>query len=273
MSLPSCNLRLKDKVALITGAAYGIGRATAELFAREGAQLIITDIQDEIGHKVAKEIGSCASYQHLDVSQEKEWLTVSHWVEKKYKKLDILVNNAGIMGLSGQLGPQDPEHTSLASWHYIHAINLEGVFLGCKYAIRLMKAGRGGSIINMSSRSGMVGVPNAVAYASSKAAIRNHTKSVALYCAEKNYSIRCNSIHPAAILTPLWDPILGEEQHKETAIAKMTQYIPLKRMGEPIDVAYAALYLASDEASFVTGTELVVDGGILAGSAATPEKK
>jgi NAD(P)-dependent dehydrogenase (short-subunit alcohol dehydrogenase family) len=176
------------------------------------------------------------------------------------------------MGLSGQLGPQDPEHTSLASWHYIHAINLEGVFLGCKYAIRLMKAGRGGSIINMSSRSGMVGVPNAVAYASSKAAIRNHTKSVALYCAEKNYSIRCNSIHPAAILTPLWDPILGEEQHKETAIAKMTQYIPLKRMGEPIDVAYAALYLASDEASFVTGTELVVDGGILAGSAATPEK-
>jgi NAD(P)-dependent dehydrogenase (short-subunit alcohol dehydrogenase family) len=273
MSLASCHLRLKDKIALITGAAYGIGKATAELFAREGAQVIIADIKDEIGHQVAKEIGSCASYHHLEVSQEPEWVAISQWINKKYKKLDILVNNAGIMGLSHQLGPQDPEHTSLTSWDYIHAINLDSVFLGCKYAIQLMKKGQGGSIINMSSRSGMVGIPNAVAYASSKAAIRNHTKSVALYCAEKNYNIRCNSIHPAAILTPLWDTILGENQHKKTAIANMTQYIPLKRMGEPIDVAYAALYLASDEASFVTGTELVVDGGILAGSAATPEKK
>jgi NAD(P)-dependent dehydrogenase (short-subunit alcohol dehydrogenase family) len=128
MSLPSCKLRLKDKVAFITGAADGIGKATAELFAREGAQVIITDIQDEIGHKVAEAIGSCAVYQHLEVSQEKEWLTISQWVEKKYKKLDILVNNAGIMGLSKQLGPQDPEHASLASWHDIHAVNLDGVF-------------------------------------------------------------------------------------------------------------------------------------------------
>ena len=130
---------------------------------------------------------------------------------------------------------------------------------------------QGGSIINLSSRSGLVGIPTAVAYASSKAAVRNHSKSVALYCADKNYRIRCNSLHPAAILTPLWDSMLGEESNRNQMIEEIARNIPLKRMGEPKDVAYAVLYLASDESSYITGTELTIDGGILAGSAASPK--
>ncbi len=137
--------------------------------------------------------------------------------------------------------------------------------LGCKYAIKLMK-NNGGSIVNISSRSGLVGVANAVAYASSKAAVRNHTKSVALYCAEKGYKIRCNSVHPAAILTPMWDMILGIGQEREQIIKEIEASIPLKQFGMPMDVAYAILYLASDESKYVTGIELTIDGGILAGS-------
>lgn len=129
----------------------------------------------------------------------------------------------------------------------------------------------GGCIINLSSRSGLVGIPTAVAYASSKAAVRNHSKSVALYCAEKNYRIRCNSLHPGAILTPLWDSMLGEESNRKQIIEEITRQIPLKRMGDPKDVAYAVLYLASDESSYITGIELTIDGGILAGSAASPK--
>jgi len=142
--------------------------------------------------------------------------------------------------------------------------------LGCKYGIKNMKAGDGASIVNVSSRSGIVGIPQAVAYASSKAALRNHTKSVALYCAEKNYPIRCNSLHPAAILTPMWDAMLGEGEQREAAIDAISADIPMRKMGEPRDVAFAALYLASDESKYVTGIELNIDGGILAGSAAAP---
>lgn len=262
--------RLKNKVALITGASQGIGAATAELFVKEGAQVIITDIRDEQGAAYAKKIG--ASYYHLDVSFESEWQSVINAVHKKYNRLDILFNNAGILGINAQYGPQDPENISLKAWHDIHKINLDGVFLGCKYGIALMKT-HGGSIINMSSRSGMVGVPGTCAYASSKAAVRNHTKSVALYCAEKKYNIRCNSIHPAAILTPLWDPILNCNQTaKEAKIAHIAATIPLGRMGQPIDIAYAALFLASNESQYMTGSELVIDGGILAGSSAAPQR-
>lgn len=152
----------------------------------------------------------------------------------------------------------------------MHAVNLDGVFLGCKYGIQLMKK-KGGAIINMSSRSGLVGIPAAAAYASSKAAVRNHSKSVALYCAEKNYNIRCNSLHPAAVLTPLWDTMLGTDSNKQQLIEEIARQIPFRRMGEPIDVAYAVLYLASDESRYITGIELTIDGGILAGSAAPPK--
>ena len=264
-------MRLKNKIALITGAASGIGRAIALLFAEEGARVVVTDIDDEKGRKVVAEIGNNAVYFHHDVASESEWKKVMHKVITQFGRLDILINNAGIIGLSDELGPQDPEHTSLKSWDFIHRVNADSVFLGCREAIRVMKESGGGSIVNMSSRSGIVGIPSAVAYASSKASIRNHTKSVALYCASENYNIRCNSIHPAAILTPIWDSMLGEGAQRKASMDAMVDNIPLKRMGEPMDVAYATLYLASDEAKYLTGIELTVDGGILAGSSASPK--
>lgn len=264
--------RLIGKIALVTGAASGIGRAIAELFHREGAIVILTDINDSDGKKITSQFKERAEYLHLDVSQENDWIKAFEFLKNKYKKLDILVNNAGIGGLTQTKGPHNPEELDLESWHKIHAVNSDGVALGCKYAIQLMKLQKKGSIVNISSRSGIVGIPFLAAYAASKAAVRNHTKSVALYCGIKKYGIRCNSIHPGAILTPMWDPMLGEESQRDKTIAEISSEIPLGRMGTALDVAYAALYLASDESTYVTGIELNVDGGILAGSAASPKK-
>ncbi len=262
--------RLKGKVALVTGAARGIGQAIAELFVSEGADVVITDINDDLGNELAQKIGNNARYLHLNVACEDNWKEVTDNISEKYGYIDIVVNNAGITGFFETEGPHDPENLNLESWHKVHQTNLDGVALGCKYAIKLMKQYKAGSIVNISSRSGLVGIPAATAYASSKAAVRNHTKSVALYCAEKNYAIRCNSIHPGAILTPMWDAIIGEGEQREQAIKAIAADVPLKTMGEPKDVAYAALYLASDEAKYVTGIELNIDGGILAGSTAAP---
>ena len=264
--------RMKGKVALITGAAQGIGKATAIAFANQDAQVIISDINDEVGKQVAQEIGSGCTYLHLDVQEESEWGSVINDILRDFKKLDILVNNAGITGFYEGAGPQDPENASLSSWRQVHAINSDGVFLGCKYAIQVMKQS-GGAIVNISSRSGLVGIPGAAAYAASKAAVRNHIKTVALYCCEQGYQIRCNSVHPAAILTPMWEPMLGTGPDREKRMAEIVQDIPMKKMGTSEDVANAIIYLASDEAKYVTGTELSVDGGILAGASASPKKQ
>lgn len=264
-------MRLKNKIALITGSARGIGQATAELFHNEGATVIITDIRDKEGSSLTRKLGERVEYRHLDVGSENNWLTVADHITKKYGHLDILVNNAGITGFLESTGPWDAENTDLKSWEEVHRVNATGVMLGCKYAIRLMKE-NGGSIINISSRSGIVGIPGAVAYASSKAAVRNHTKSVALYCAENGYRIRCNSIHPAAIMTPMWDAMLGEGEQRQKIIEDIESGIPLGHFGEPLDVAYGVLYLASDESKYVTGIELTIDGGILAGSEGKPRK-
>ncbi|HEY5236302.1 MAG TPA: SDR family oxidoreductase, partial [Rhabdochlamydiaceae bacterium] len=237
--------RVKGKVALVTGAAQGIGKACAELLAKEGAYVILSDVQDGEGKKAAKEIGSSAAYMHLDVRHENEWKKIIAAILKQKGRLDILVNNAGIIGFEKGSGPQDPEKASLESWRHVNAVNSEGVFLGCKYAIRAMKKS-GGSIINISSRSGLVGVPDAAPYAASKAAIRNHTKSVALYCCQQGYPIRCNSLHPGAILTPLWEPMLGTGPERKKNQALVAQGVPMRRMGEPKDVAYAVVYLGSD---------------------------
>lgn len=264
------SMRLNNKIALITGAGRGIGQAIAELFHQEGATVIVTDICDESGNFVTQALGGRAQYRHLDVKKESDWQNISQWIQQTYGGLDILVNNAGITGFLETSGPFDAENPDLDSWEEIHRVNLNGVMLGCKYAIGLMKQ-QGGSIVNISSRSGIVGIPAAVAYASSKAAVRNHTKSVALYCAEKSYRIRCNSIHPAAIMTPMWDAMLGQGAEREAMIKTIEAGIPLGHFGEAIDVAFGALYLASDESKYITGIELNIDGGILAGSGAKPQ--
>lgn len=262
--------RLENKTALITGAARGIGKAIAELFHREGAEVLVTDKRDEEGKALVNALGSGSEYRHLDVRYESEWEKTADYITEHYGGLDILINNAGITGFLETGGPFDAENVDLGSWKEVHQVNLDGVMLGCKYGIRLMKD-RGGSIVNISSRSGIVGIPGAVAYASSKAAVRNHTKSVALYCAEKKYNIRCNSIHPAAIMTPMWDAMLGEGEQRATMIRSVEAGIPMGRFGDPADVAFGALYLAADESKYVTGIELHIDGGILAGSEARPE--
>jgi len=257
--------RLSDKTAVITGAARGIGEAIASAFIDEGADVLVTDIDEETGRRTADRLGT--AFAALDVREEGDWERVFGTLDR----LDVLVNNAGITGFESGSVPHDPEHASLDDWRAVHQTNLDGVFLGCKHAIRLMRRTGSGSIINLSSRSGLVGIPAAGAYASSKAAVRNHTKSVALYCAEQGLDIRCNSIHPAAILTPMWEPMLGDGPDREANMAAFVSDTPMRRFGEPAEVAAIAVLLASDEASYMTGAELNIDGGILAGSAAAPE--
>lgn len=265
--------RLENKIALVTGAAQGIGASVAQHFLQEGATVIITDINEDKGAAVVKALGSKAIYRTLDVREESQWQATAQWVQQQYQGLDVLVNNAGVTGFHADLGPQNPEHASLESWQEVHRLNSDGTFLGCKYAIGLMKnRHRDCSIINISSRSGVVGIPHAAAYASSKASVRNHSKSVALYCAEMGYKIRCNSIHPAVILTQMWDSMLGTGEAREKNLKAMSAGIPLGSFGKPEDVALAAVYLASEEAQYLTGIELTIDGGILAGATASPAK-
>lgn len=262
--------RLNGKVALITGAARGIGEAIARAFSAEGSVVIITDINDDYGEQIAAQLGSNTIYRTLDVRIESDWSAAIGFVIERYGHLDILVNNAGITGFEAGLVQHDPEHADLEEWRAVHRTNLDGVFLGCKYGIRAMRSKGCGSIINISSRSGLVGIPAAVAYASSKAAVRNHTKTVALYCAEQDLNIRCNSIHPAAILTPMWEPMLGSGPERKERMRQFVKDTPLRRFGTPAEVAAVAVLLASDEAAYMTGTELNIDGGMLAGSVATP---
>lgn len=264
-------MRLKNKIALVTGSARGIGQSIAELFHKNGATVILTDINDSQGESLTKKLGGNAEYLHLDVGEESDWLEAEKYIEDKYKRLDVLVNNAGITGFLEANGPFDAENSDLQTWEKVNKVNATGVMLGCRTGIKLMKE-KGGSIVNISSRSGVVGIPGAVAYAASKAAVRNHTKSVALYCAEKKYNIRCNSIHPAAIMTPMWDIMLGEGEQRDQMIKDIESGIPMGQFGEPLDVAFGALYLANDESKYVTGIELTIDGGILAGSEAKPEE-
>ncbi len=263
--------RLQSKIVLITGGTQSIGAAIAALFNEHGAQVMIAGRRPlEEGALVAEKIGSNVTYVKLDVTKEQEWQAAMTKIKKEYGRLDILVNNAGIEYPSYDTeAPQNPEYCSLADWQAVHRVNLDGVFLGCKYAIDMMKSNPNSAIVNIGSRSGLVGVPSSAAYSSSKAAIRNYTKTVALYCANNNYPIRCNIVHPGAILTKMWDKELGHDELREHRIAEFSKNIPLKRMGTSLDVAYAALYLASDESSFMTGAEILLDGGIMAGSAAS----
>jgi NAD(P)-dependent dehydrogenase (short-subunit alcohol dehydrogenase family) len=265
--------RLTGKIALVTGAARGIGAAIARAFVAEGAFVYVTDINHERGSKLAIELGTSAVYQPLDVRLESNWQEIIRIVAASGKPLDIVVNNAGITGFEEGVSAHDPEHTALEDWHTVHHTNLDGVFLGCKYAIQAMRPQRRGSIINISSRSGLIGIPSAAAYASSKAAVRNHTKTVALYCAEQGLDVRCNCLQPAAILTPMWEPMLGEGPERPKRMQAFVRETPLQRFGAPEEVAAVAVLLASDEATYLTGAEINIDGGILAGSAISPTRQ
>lgn len=259
------NPRLAGKLCVVTGGARGIGRALCEAFVREGAEVILTDVDVENGQAAARTIG--CRFHKLDVTEEADWATLARITPA----IDVMVNNAGITGFEdGAAGPHDPEHATLAEWRRVNAVNMEGTFLGCRYAIGAMKQAGKGSIINMASRSGVVGIPGAAAYAASKAAIRNHSKSVALYCAQQGWAIRCNSVQPAAILTPMWEALLGDGPDREERLAAMVKDTPLGRFGTVEEVAALCVYLASDESGYMTGSELTLDGGLLAGSAASP---
>lgn len=254
--------RLDGKIALITGGASGFGASTGKIFADEGAKVVLTDKNADGVKAVALEIGNAASAMPHDVTSEADWSRVVDETVALHGRLDILMNNAGVMGTGAA---QDIENMSLDEWKFVQEINSDGVFLGCRAVIQAMKDSGGGSIINISSTAGFRATPGIAAYGASKGAVRQLTKSVAAYCGRKGYNIRCNSIHPGMVRTPLGEAVLKYYGDLEESAAKRTESVPLGRLGEVEDVAYAALYLASDESRYINSNELVVDGGMLGG--------
>ncbi len=253
--------RLSGKIALVTGAASGLGKRMAQRFANEGAKVLLTDLNGPGAAAAAAEIGAnAASFPH-DVTSEDQWIEAIAEARRVFGGLHILVNNAGI-GTPGSV-----EQTSLEDWRRVHAIDLDGVFLGCKHAIPLIREttrreNSRGSILNISSIAGVIASGRMAAYNSAKAGVRHLTKSVALHCAKD--AITCNSVHPAFIDTPILDNFQAAGVTKDEVKAKLGRQIPAGTVGEPDDVAWAAVYLCSDEAKFVTGAELYIDGGISA---------
>jgi 3(or 17)beta-hydroxysteroid dehydrogenase len=250
--------RLSGKAAFVTGAASGIGRAIARRFAAEGARVALADRDEAGGSAAAREIGAAALFLAHDVTSEESWVAALGRAVAAFGRLDILVNNAGI-GTGGSI-----EKTSLEEWRHVHAVNLDGVFLGCKHALAHLRAAGGGSIVNMSSVAGIIGTPTLAAYGASKAAVRKLTKSVALHCAARKDGIRCNSIHPTFIATPMVEAMIGASKSPERTRAALEAQVPMGRLGEAGEVAELALFLAGDESSFVTGAEFVIDGGLTA---------
>lgn len=253
--------RVAGKMAIVTGAAQGLGAATARLLASEGAKVTLTDINGDGAAAQADTInadfpGMATALQH-DVTDETRWQNVVSEASAAMGGLNILVNNAGI----GSLGSVEDEQYEV--FKKVQAVDVDSIFLGCKYAIPVMRDHAPGSIVNISSIAGLIASGNYVSYNTAKASVWMMSKSIALHCAKAGGNIRCNSVHPTFIDTPILDrtkEMFGEE----AALAKLARQVPLGRVGEPNDVAYAVLYLASNESKFVTGAELKVDGGISA---------
>ena len=250
--------RVAGKIAVVTGGASGLGAATCRLLAREGATVVVADIDEAAGRAVAAELtgrGDEAAFVRLDVTEEAGWDAAIQTVLARYGRLDILVNNAGI-------APPGDMEMSFALWRKVMAVNLDGVFLGTRAAIRAMQAGgHGGSIINLSSTMGYVAEPTTAAYSASKGGVRLLTKAAAMHCGAKGLAIRVNSVHPGMCVTPLVRNYL--DAHPGAEEAQIANH-PIGHLGDADDVAYGILYLASDESKFSTGTELVIDGGYLA---------
>ncbi len=243
--------RVAGKVAIVTGGASGMGRADARLLATEGARVVVADINESDGQAVAKGIGKDAMFMRLDVADEDNWKTVIAATVEKFGQLDILVNNAGIIALGSIVD------TTLESWRLVNSVNSDGVFLGCKHAIPAMAESGGGSIINMSSVAAIHGQSFVAAYTASKGAVRALTKSIAMYCKEQKNGIRCNSIHPDGVKTPM---VVKVAMGKETATQEDIDEIgKFGNMCEPEDIANLVLYLASDESGFVNGAEMLID--------------
>ncbi len=243
--------RVKDKLCIVTGAASGLGKCSAELLAAEGARLLLADIDDAAGEALAASLPD-ASYQHCDVGSEADWQALMAKAEELGGP-DVLVNNAGIAVMA------TIESTTLEQWERVQRVNSTSVFLGCKYGVQAMKE-RGGCIINMSSLAALVGVPLFAAYTASKGAVRSLTKTVALYCQQKGYGIRCNSIHPGGINTPMGAKALDDADAEDLTL--MTD--AATTMGEPEDIGWMVVYLASDESKHVNGAEMVVDNAATA---------
>ncbi len=254
--------RLQGKLALITGAAQGLGAATAHAFAREGARMLLTDLNEDGAHDTARAVNKTygdgvALAARQDVASESDWIDVVGAARETLGGLSILVNNAGVV-LTGTV-----EDFTLDEWRRGMAVNCDSVFLGTKHALKLMQVRQPGSIINISSIAGLIASHNFANYNASKAAVWMLTKSIALHCARKGWDIRCNSIHPAFVLTPILDD-LASGKDRETIMAKLVRQVPLGRLGEAEDVAHAAVYLGSDESRFMTGAEMKLDGGVSA---------
>lgn len=263
MSTLSALSRHDAKVALVTGGASGLGKAIAQRLVAEGARVLVSDVQSKLGQATADEVG-CA-FLDQDVCDERRWSEVIAAIERRYGRLDILVNNAGTLG---SLDAASPENTSLADWQKIFAVNVESVFLGCRAGIAAMRRGGGGSIVNLSSVAGVLATPYATAYGASKAAVRQLTKSVAQHCAQEKLRIRCNSVHPGNVRTPLWEKQAQESARRrgvslDEIVAQSCSMTPLGDLTLPQDVAAAVSFLCSDDARHITGAQLNVDGGIV----------
>jgi len=246
------------KVALVTGAASGLGLDAATQLLRCGAAVVMSDIQRERGQAAAARLGDGAVFLEQDVTDEARWQEVMEEVANRFARLDVLVNAAG-MGLFASL-----EETSLQAFRKVHAVNVESVFMGCKAALPLMRRGGGGSIINLSSTAGLRGVGKLAAYCSAKGAVRLLTKSIALDCAERGDNIRCNSLHPSYIDTPMVQELISLGRDQQAMRQRLERVSPMNRLGRPSEVSSAILFLASDESSFINGAEIPVDGGATA---------
>lgn len=254
--------RVSGKTAIVTGGASGLGKAIAHRLAAEGAKVLVTDIAETEGRAVADAIGG--AFLSQNVCDEAGWQAVIYESEHRFGRLDILVNNAGV---GDGLDAVSPEDTSLDDWQRINRVNVEGVFLGCKAAIPAMRRTGGGSIINMSSIAALVGTPFLTAYGASKAAVRQLTMSVALHCAQDGSHIRCNSVHPGQIRTPMLENLFAATAAQVNAPladveAQFRSRIPMGEFGTPEDIANGVLFLASDESRHMTGAQLVIDGGM-----------